>query len=94
MAHIYVVSSAQAIGDNATIVGTVDTSPSDGNPVPVTIAMSLSALIQANNSGGITAVKNLVAPQMLQAAILVATNPSIAPVSAPITQLPTGTFTQ
>jgi hypothetical protein len=88
--HVYVVSSATAVGDVATIIGTVDTVPSSG-PIAVTITMSLSALTQANSSGGITAVKNLVAPQMLQAALANGL-PALAP--AAVTQLPTGTFTQ
>jgi hypothetical protein len=88
--HVYVVSTATAIGDVATISGTVDTVPSTG-PIPVTITMNLSALIQANTQGGIAAVKNLVAPQMLAAAIANGL-PAVAP--AAVTQLPTGTFTQ
>lgn len=88
--HVYVVSTATAIGDVATISGTVDTIPSSG-PVAVTITMNLSALIQANTSGGITAVKNLVAPQMLAASIVNGL-PAVPPPN--VTQLPTGTFTQ
>jgi hypothetical protein len=88
--HVYVVSQATAVGDVATIVGTVDTVPSSG-PVAVQIQMNLSAITQANTSGGITAVKNLVAPQMLSAA-LAAGLPAVA--AASVTQLPTGTFTQ
>lgn len=91
--HTYVVTSATAVGDVATIVGTVDTVPSSAplGPVAVSIQMNLSALVEANSSGGITAVKNLVAPQMLAAAIANGL-PAVAP--AAITQLPTGTFTQ
>jgi hypothetical protein len=88
--HTYVVSSASAVGDVATIIGTVDTVPSTG-PIAVQINMNYSALTQANASGGLTAVKNLVAPQMLQAA-LAAGLPAPAPPT--VTQLPTGTFTQ
>lgn len=88
--HTYVVSNAYAVGDVATIVGTVDTVPSTG-PIAVQIEMNLSAITQANTSGGITAVKNLVAPQMLAAAIASGLpNPN----QAIVTQLPTGTFTQ
>jgi hypothetical protein len=88
--HVYVVSQATAVGDVATIIGTVDTVPSSG-PIAVTIQMNLSAIVQANTSGGITAVKNLVAPQMLAAAI----GAGLPAVAAPsVTQLPTGTFTQ
>jgi hypothetical protein len=88
--HVYVVSQATAIGDVATIVGTVDTVPSSG-PVPVTVQLSLSAILQANTANGITAVKNLVAPVMLAAA-LGAGLPALA--NTAVTQLPTGTFTQ
>lgn len=90
MSHVYVVTSAVAVGDVATIVGTVDTVPSTG-PIPVTVIMNLSALEQANTSGGLTAVKNLVAPAMLTAAIA---NGLPNPNQATITQLPTGSFTQ
>lgn len=88
--HLYVVSSATAVGDVATITGTVDSVPTTG-PIPVTITMNLSAITAANTQGGITAIKNLVAPQMLAAAI----NGGL-PTTAPpvITQLPTGSFTQ
>jgi hypothetical protein len=88
--HTYVVSSATAVGDIATIVATVDNVPTTG-PIPVTITMNLSAIIQANTQGGIAAVKNLVAPQLLAAAIA-----NGLPTAAPpaVTQLPTGTFTQ
>lgn len=92
MPNIFVVSSATAVGDVATIIGTVDTSPASGTPTPVTIQMNLSALIKANTSGGIAAVKAIVGPQMLAAAI--AQNPVLAPPPAQIVQLPTGTFTQ
>lgn len=89
MAHTFVVSQATAVGDVATIVGTVDNVPTAG-PVAVTIQMNTSALVQANGSGGLAAVKALVAPQMLAAAIA-AGLPTAAP--ATVTQLPTGTFT-
>jgi len=90
MSHVYSVQSATAVGDIATISGTVDNVPSTG-PVAVQIIMSLSALTQANSGGGITAVKNLVAPQMLQAAY----NAGLSqPAPATVTTLPTGTFTQ
>jgi hypothetical protein len=56
--HAYVVSSATAVGDVATIIGTVDTVPSIG-PIAITIQMNLSALTQANTQGGITAVTQL-----------------------------------
>jgi len=88
MAHTYIVSSATYIpgvpgpDPQVTIVGSVD-------GVAVTVQVWLSAIQQANSSGGITAVKNLVAPIMLAQA---AVNTPPAPV-APV-QLPTGTFTQ
>jgi len=87
--HTYVVSSASAVGDVATIIGTVDNIPSTG-PVPVSIIMNLSAIQQANTQGGIAAVKALVAPQLLAAAIANGLPTGPPPV---VTQLPTGTFT-
>ena len=87
--HTYVVTSATAVGDVATIVGTVDNVPTTG-PIAVSITMNLSAIQQANASGGLAAVKSLVAPQLLAAAIA-----NGLPTAAPpnVTQLPTGTFT-
>lgn len=87
MAHVYVVLSATYIPGSApdptvTIVGTVD-------GADVTITLYLSSVQQANAAGGITAVKNLVAPIMLSQAVI--NNPP--PPQAPA-QLPTGTFTQ
>lgn len=83
MAHTYVVSSATYVPGPAdpqvTIVGTVD-------GTPVTCSTWLSAIQQANRSGGITAVKNLVAPIMLAALP--------PPPPAASVELPTGTFTQ
>lgn len=83
MAHIYVVSSSTYIPGPAdpqvTIVGTVD-------GVAVTATCWLSALRQANQSGGVAAVKNLIAPIMFAA---LPPPPPAAPV-----ELPTGTFTQ
>ena len=87
MAHTYVVTSAtyipgSALDPQVTIVGTVD-------GVDVTVNLWLSSIQQANTAGGITAVKNLVAPVMLSQALI--NNPP--PPQAPA-QLPTGTFTQ
>ena len=89
--HTYVVTSALAIGDTATIIGTVDTIPSTG-PVPVTVTMWVSA-INAAKAISLAALEALVAPVMLAAA------QNAAPVGSPLapqlvaTQLPTGTFT-
>ena len=88
MAHTYVVTSATYIpgvpGPDplVTVVGTVDGEA-------VTVTLWLSAVQQAQASGGITAVKNLIAPIMLAQAVA---NTPPAPV-APV-QLPTGTFVQ
>lgn len=87
MANAYVVTSATYIPGSApdpvvTIVGSV-------NGVPVTVQMWLSSITQANTSGGITAVKNLVSPAMLAQANL---NTPPAP-QAPA-QLPTGSWSQ
>lgn len=86
MANTYVVSSATYLptipDPPVTIVGTV-------NGIPVTVQIWLSAITAANTAGGITAVKNLVAPVMLSASIVVSPPAPVAPV-----QLPTGTFTQ
>jgi len=82
MSHVYIVSSATYIPGPAdplvTVVGTVD-------GVAVTVTCWLSVLRQANQSGGIAAVKNLIAPIMLAALPA----PPVSPV-----ELPTGTFTQ
>ena len=88
--HTYVVSSATAVGDIVTIVGTVDSVPTTG-PIAVSIMMNLSAIVAANTQGGITAVKNLVAPNLLAAAQELGLPQAAPPV---VTQLPTGTFTQ
>jgi hypothetical protein len=82
MSNVYVVSSATYVpgvpDPQVTIQGSV-------NGTPVTVSLWLSVLTAANAQGGLTAVKNVVAPIML-AAVPVA---PVAPVS-----LPTGTFTQ
>jgi hypothetical protein len=82
MSHVYVVSSSTYIPGPAdplvTVVGTVD-------GVAVTVTCWLSVLRQANQSGGIAAVKNFIASIMLAALPA----PPVAPV-----ELPTGTFTQ
>lgn len=90
MAHTYVVTTAQYIPGSSpdplvTIVGTVDT-------VPMTIQMALSQ-ITAATPGGAAALRNLIAPFMLAAAVLA----SPATFSGSQTQpanLATGTFTQ
>lgn len=87
MAHVYVVTSATYVPGSAsdptvTIVGTVD-------GTPVTIQIWLSAIQQAQQAGGIAAVKALVSPIMLSQAI--ANNPP-APTS-PVS-LPTGSWSQ
>lgn len=86
MAHTYIVTSSTYVPNVpdplVTIVGSVD-------GINVTISMWLSSIIQAQQAGGLAAVKNLVAPVMLAQSI---TNAPPAPV-APV-QLPTGTFTQ
>ena len=83
MANTYSVISSEYFPNPAgdppvTIVGTV-------NGVPVTVQIPLSVLANAQLAGGITAVKNVVAPVMLAAV-------PVTPVLP--TQLPTGTFTQ
>jgi hypothetical protein len=90
--HTYVVTSATALGDVVTIVGTVDTIPTSGSPVPVTITMWLSAIVAAQKVS-IAALDALVAPILLAAAR--AANPVAVPpaATATVTQLPTGTFT-
>ncbi|MGH9452366.1 MAG: hypothetical protein ACRD2O_00170 [Terriglobia bacterium] len=84
--YVYVVTSASYIpgptDPTVTIVGSVD-------GVPVTVQVWLSAIQQAQASGGMTAVKNLVAPVMLAQARQNAPPAAVAPV-----ELPTGTFTQ
>ena len=84
MAHTYVVLSATYMPGPAdpqvTVVGTVD-------GADVTVQIWLSAIQQANQKGGLTAVKNLVAPIMLAQAIANIPPAPVAPV-----QLPTGTF--
>jgi hypothetical protein len=86
MPHTYVVTSATYVPGPAdpqvTVIGTVD-------GIPVTVTLWLSAVVAANTAGGITAVKNLVAPLMLAQALIVSPPAPTAPV-----QLPTGTFTQ
>lgn len=82
MSNSYVVTSATYIPGSAdplvTVVGTV-------NGTAVTVTLWLSAVIAANNAGGIAAVKNLVSPLML-AAIPAA---PVAPAN-----LPTGSWSQ
>ena len=87
MAHAYVVTSATYIPGSApdptvAVVGTVD-------GTSVTIQIWLSAIQQAYNSGGMTAVKNLVSPIMLSQAII--NNP---PAPTPPANLPTGSWNQ
>lgn len=86
MAHTYVVTSSTYVPNTpdplVTIVGTVD-------GINVTVSVWLSSITQAQQTGGLAAVKNLVAPIMLSQSI---TNAPPAPV-APV-QLPTGTFVQ
>ncbi len=88
MSHVYVVSSATYIpgvpGPDplVTIVGTVD-------GIDVIVQVWLSSLQQAKQLGGLTAVKNLVAPIMLAQSIVNSPPTPTAPV-----ELPTGTFTQ
>jgi hypothetical protein len=87
--HTYVVTAATAVGDIATIIGTVDNIPSTG-PVTINIQMNYSAIKQAQ-AISMAALESLVGPQMLQAAQANGlTNPTPP---AQITQLPTGTFT-
>lgn len=79
--HTYVVSSVTAVGDAATIVGTVD-----GTAVTVPgSASQLSAILAS--TGGLTALETFVAGSMLAAAIK---SGLVQPV---VTQLPTGSFT-
>jgi hypothetical protein len=87
--HTYVVTSATAVGDIATIIGTVDNIPSTG-PVAFNIQMNYSAIKQALAISN-AAVEALVAPQMLAAAL----NNGLVNFTPPaqLTQLPTGTFT-
>lgn len=88
MAHTYVVSSAQYVAGVpgpdplVTIVGSVD-------GIAVTVTIWLSALAAANAAGGLTAVKNVVAPLMLAQSVANSPPALVAP-----TQLPTGTFSQ
>lgn len=88
MANTYVVTSASYIvgvpGPDPliTVIGSVD-------GVAVEVTLWLSAVQAANTAGGITAVKNLVAPLMLAQAQL-----NSPPAPTVPTQLPTGTFTQ
>lgn len=86
MANTYVVTSASYIPNipdpEVTIIGSV-------NAIPVTVQIWLSAIVGANTAGGLTAVKNLVAPVMLAQSIINSPPAPVAPV-----QLPTGTFTQ
>jgi hypothetical protein len=76
MSHTYVVTSATAVGDNATIVGTVD-------DVPVTVYCSL-ALLNAQAAISFLQLKTFVASLMLPVAF--------PPPPPPVVNLPTGTF--
>ena len=88
MANNYVVTSATYVtgvpGPDplVTIIGSVNT-------IPVTVTFWLSAITQANTSGGLAAVKNLVSPIMLAQSVI---NQPPAPVAP--TQLPTGSWSQ
>ena len=88
MAHVYVVSAATYVpgipgpDPSVTVVGTVD-------GISVSVQVWLSSIQQANTQGGLTAVKNLVAPIMLAQSVVNSPPAPVAPV-----QLPTGTFTQ
>jgi hypothetical protein len=85
MSHVYVITSAAYTPGPAdpqvTVSGTVD-------GIPVTVQVWLSAVTAAGLLGN-QALKNLVAPLMLAAAIVVSPPAPVAPV-----QLATGTFTQ
>ena len=88
MANNYVVTSATYVtgvpGSDpiVTIIGSVNT-------IPVTVTIWLSAITQANTSGGIAAVKTLVSSIMLAQSVI---NQPPAPVV--LTQLPTGSWSQ
>jgi hypothetical protein len=87
VAHTYTISSATYVPGSAadpqvTVVGTVD-------GVAVTIQLWLSAISAAFTSGGVTAVKNLVAGLMLAQSGLAS-----VPTSVPAATLPTGSFSQ
>lgn len=88
MPHTYVVVSATYIpgipGPDplVTVKGTVD-------GIDVEVTVWLGAVQQAQQAGGLAAVKNLIAPIMLAQAIA---NQPPAP-QQPV-QLPTGTFSQ
>jgi hypothetical protein len=93
--HTYVVTQATAVNDVATIVGTVDTIPTSGHPVPVTVTMWLSAIVDAKNVS-MASLEALVGPVMLAAAQTTSgegITPLPPPAPATISQLPTGTFT-
>jgi len=74
----YVISSATAVGDVATIVGTV-------NGTAVTITMSASSM-SATLAVSLTALQGVIAGQMLQVAVKAGFSQSA------VTQLQTGTF--
>jgi hypothetical protein len=88
MANTYTVTSASYIpgvpGPDplVNIIGTV-------NGVNANCTIWLSAVVAANQAGGLAAVKNLIAPLMLAAA-----NANVPPAPVSPVQLPTGTFTQ
>ncbi len=78
--YTYIVSSVTAVGDVATVVGSVN-----GTAVSIPASVSgLSALLAAK---GVPGLESFVAPQMLAAAVTVGFVP------ANVTQLPTGAFT-
>lgn len=89
--HQYVVTNATAVGDVATVVGTVDTIPTSGSPIPVTITLWMSAINAAKTANGLAGMEALAGPVMLAAAQAIPNSP-IAPAPT-VTQLPTGTFT-
>lgn len=88
--HTYVVTSATAVGDVATVVGTVDTIPTSGAPIPVTVTLWMSAINAAKTANGLAGMEALVAPIMLAAAQSTPGSPIAPPPT--VTQLPTGTF--
>lgn len=75
----YVISTITAVGDTATITGTV-------NGTAVTITTSVSGL-SATLAISLSALENLVAGPMLAAAVKAGLTP------ATVAQVPTGTFT-
>ena len=82
MSHVYVVQSAQRIGDLIQVIGTVD-------GFPVSVSVWFSAVASLPNT---TAVQNFIAPIMLAQAIasgsVTQTTTAVPSVTA------AGTFTQ